>query len=205
MPRDASRIKERRTQLAPAIFAAAAKSVGPLAAAESPALGAEPEGEPTEALQFVDDEMEKFKAAGNRNVVYYELDTVYGHDSFLLDAVSIGPAVKGHLEQEPFGAAHLWQDMANASSRMLQACITHRAKADMLRDIFRAVAEGAEYADASRLKSAVKLTYGDKLSEDKVDQIFREKLPPSEINLAEFLEARDSLAGEVSKADTYSI
>ena len=54
--------------------------------------------------------------AGNRRVVYYELDSVYGvrrpkrfaracfalhcvapaqHDSFLLDAVAIGPAVKG--------------------------------------------------------------------------------------------------------------
>ena len=59
--------------------------------------------------------------AGNKGVVYYELDSIYGvtsgmfelvllqailcwricrmpcqHDSFLLDAVSIGPAVKGH-------------------------------------------------------------------------------------------------------------
>ena len=43
------------------------------------------------------------------------------HDSFLLDAVSIGPAVKGalspvldgqmrgHLEQEPNGARHIWE------------------------------------------------------------------------------------------------
>lgn len=148
---------------------------------------------------------DSLKAAGNRSVVYYELDTVYGHDSFLLDAVSIGPAVKGHLEQEPLGAAHLWQDMAKASTRMLQACLTHRAKADLLRDLFRAVAEGAEYADASRLKRAVKLTYGHQVSEDRVEQVFREKLPPSEIKLAEFLEIREQLAGDVGRSDTYSI
>ncbi|CAK9035840.1 unnamed protein product, partial [Durusdinium trenchii] len=35
------------------------------------------------------------RKAGNKGVVYYELDSIYGHDSFLLDAVSIGPAVKG--------------------------------------------------------------------------------------------------------------
>jgi hypothetical protein len=148
---------------------------------------------------------DSLKAAGNRNVVYYELDTVFGHDSFLLDAVSIGPAVKGHLEQEPFGAAHLWQDMAKASSRMLQACLTGRGKADTLRDLFRAVADGAEYADASRLKRAVKLTYGHQVSEDKLEQVFKEMLPPSEIKLAEFLEIRDALASDAGKSDTYSI
>ncbi|KNC96148.1 homoserine O-acetyltransferase [Spizellomyces punctatus DAOM BR117] len=38
------------------------------------------------------------KEAGNRNVTYYELDAMYGHDTFLIDLVNIGGAVKGHLE-----------------------------------------------------------------------------------------------------------
>ncbi|KAJ3011100.1 hypothetical protein HKX48_007019 [Thoreauomyces humboldtii] len=38
------------------------------------------------------------KQAGNQNVTYYELDAMYGHDTFLIDLVNIGGAVKGHLE-----------------------------------------------------------------------------------------------------------
>ncbi|TPX55081.1 homoserine O-acetyltransferase [Powellomyces hirtus] len=38
------------------------------------------------------------KEAGNANVTYYELDAMYGHDTFLIDLVNIGGAVKGHLE-----------------------------------------------------------------------------------------------------------
>ncbi|KAJ3122997.1 hypothetical protein HK098_002293 [Nowakowskiella sp. JEL0407] len=38
------------------------------------------------------------RAAGNKNVTYYELDAIYGHDTFLIDRVNIGGAVKGHLE-----------------------------------------------------------------------------------------------------------
>lgn len=38
------------------------------------------------------------KQAGNKNVTYYELDAMYGHDTFLIDIVNIGGAIKGHLE-----------------------------------------------------------------------------------------------------------
>ncbi|KAI8589510.1 homoserine O-acetyltransferase [Geranomyces variabilis] len=38
------------------------------------------------------------KEAGNTNVTYYELDAMFGHDTFLIDLVNIGGAVKGHLE-----------------------------------------------------------------------------------------------------------
>jgi len=41
---------------------------------------------------------ECLRAAGNKNVTYYELDSMYGHDTFLIDGVSVGGAVKGHLE-----------------------------------------------------------------------------------------------------------
>jgi homoserine acetyltransferase len=38
------------------------------------------------------------RAAGNKLVTYYELDAIYGHDTFLIDVVTVGAAVKGHLE-----------------------------------------------------------------------------------------------------------
>ncbi|KAJ1969436.1 homoserine O-acetyltransferase [Dispira parvispora] len=38
------------------------------------------------------------RRGGNQRVTYYELDALYGHDTFLIDAVNIGAAVKGHLE-----------------------------------------------------------------------------------------------------------
>ncbi|KAM3581388.1 Serine O-succinyltransferase, variant 2 [Umbelopsis sp. WA50703] len=41
---------------------------------------------------------ECLRASGNKNVTYYELDSMYGHDTFLIDGVSVGGAVKGHLE-----------------------------------------------------------------------------------------------------------
>ncbi|KAI9023550.1 homoserine O-acetyltransferase [Phycomyces nitens] len=41
---------------------------------------------------------ECLRAAGNKRVTYYELDAMFGHDTFLIDRVSVGGAVKGHLE-----------------------------------------------------------------------------------------------------------
>lgn len=38
------------------------------------------------------------RKAGNPMVTYYELDSIYGHDTFLIDLASVGSAVKGHLE-----------------------------------------------------------------------------------------------------------
>jgi len=143
------------------------------------------------------------KAAGNKSVVYYELDSVYGHDAFLLDSVAIGPAIKGHLEQEPMGAAHLWKDMAESAGRVLQACLTHRCKADTMRDLFRAVADGEATADASRLKAAVKLTYSHQVSEDKVEAIFADKISSSSVSLSQFLDIRENLHSTEAKYDTY--
>lgn len=40
------------------------------------------------------------RAAGNSRVTYYELDAIYGHDTFLLDLNGVGSAVKGFLETE---------------------------------------------------------------------------------------------------------
>ncbi|EPR58073.1 putative homoserine O-acetyltransferase [Toxoplasma gondii TgCatPRC2] len=37
--------------------------------------------------------------AGNRSVAFYTLDSIYGHDTFLIDVANVGGAVKGHLEQ----------------------------------------------------------------------------------------------------------
>ncbi|KAF9114143.1 hypothetical protein BGX27_011571 [Mortierella sp. AM989] len=38
------------------------------------------------------------RSTGNKNVTYYELDSMYGHDAFLLEIINVGSAVKGHLE-----------------------------------------------------------------------------------------------------------
>jgi homoserine acetyltransferase len=40
------------------------------------------------------------REAGNQNVTYYELDAIYGHDTFLIDFASVGSAIKGHLEKK---------------------------------------------------------------------------------------------------------
>ncbi|CBZ50486.1 putative homoserine O-acetyltransferase [Neospora caninum Liverpool] len=37
--------------------------------------------------------------AGNKSVAFYTLDSIYGHDTFLIDVANVGGAVKGHLEQ----------------------------------------------------------------------------------------------------------
>ena len=41
---------------------------------------------------------ECLRVAGNKRVTYYELDGMFGHDTFLIDRVSVGGAIKGHLE-----------------------------------------------------------------------------------------------------------
>ncbi|XP_033122068.1 serine O-succinyltransferase-like isoform X2 [Anneissia japonica] len=40
------------------------------------------------------------KNSGNDAVTYYELNSLYGHDTFLLDVNNVGAAVKGHLETD---------------------------------------------------------------------------------------------------------
>ncbi|EDQ91929.1 uncharacterized protein MONBRDRAFT_23216 [Monosiga brevicollis MX1] len=38
------------------------------------------------------------RRSGNRRVTYFELDALYGHDTFLIDVQTVGAAVKGHIE-----------------------------------------------------------------------------------------------------------
>ncbi|XP_059140375.1 uncharacterized protein LOC131928379 [Physella acuta] len=40
------------------------------------------------------------QAAGNQQVTFYELNSLYGHDTFLLDLNGVGAAIKGFLETE---------------------------------------------------------------------------------------------------------
>lgn len=42
---------------------------------------------------------DRLEEVGNKHVSFYTLDSVYGHDTFLIDTNNIGAAVKGHLEQ----------------------------------------------------------------------------------------------------------
>ncbi|XP_013380712.1 serine O-succinyltransferase [Lingula anatina] len=56
------------------------------------------------------------KEAGNNAVTFYELDSIYGHDTFLLDLNGVGSAVKGFLETElaEKGRARPQKDLDNA-------------------------------------------------------------------------------------------
>lgn len=40
---------------------------------------------------------EAFRLLGNRNVIYYELDSPFGHDTFLIDETGVGGAIRGFL------------------------------------------------------------------------------------------------------------
>eukprot|EP00930_Biecheleria_cincta_P104534 TRINITY_DN9689_c1_g2_i2.p1 TRINITY_DN9689_c1_g2~~TRINITY_DN9689_c1_g2_i2.p1 ORF type:complete len:523 (-),score=100.74 TRINITY_DN9689_c1_g2_i2:46-1614(-) len=139
------------------------------------------------------------RLAGNKRVVYYELDSVYGHDSFLLDAVSIGPAVKGHLEQEPGGARHIWEDLASSAVGFLQASAGRASTADSMRDMFRALAQGSELVERDRLKSVLKLVWSGKVDEVAVDKAF--ELHQPEMDLTEFMQMRQAL--EAAKTEVF--
>ena len=41
---------------------------------------------------------EALKDSGNCAVTYFELDSIYGHDTFLLNINDVGTAIKGFLE-----------------------------------------------------------------------------------------------------------
>jgi hypothetical protein len=145
---------------------------------------------------------DSLRAGGNTSVVYYELDSIYGHDAFLLEQGSIGPAVKGHLEQEPGGAAHIWQDLAQSASLILQASAVRSNQADTLRDIFRTLAAGSDVVEAPKLKRVVKVVMQNQLSEIQVDKIFQEKLPQDVVTLQQFLGIQQALTGGATE---YSI
>lgn len=40
------------------------------------------------------------KEAGNESVTYFEMDSLYGHDTFLLNRNDVGVALKGFLETD---------------------------------------------------------------------------------------------------------
>jgi homoserine acetyltransferase len=42
---------------------------------------------------------DQLRQAGKSKVTYYELDSIYGHDTFLMDVLNTGAAIKGHLER----------------------------------------------------------------------------------------------------------
>lgn len=44
-----------------------------------------------------------FYSTGNPGVSYYEIDSIYGHDTFLLEVNDIGSAVKVSHFQQPEG------------------------------------------------------------------------------------------------------
>lgn len=143
------------------------------------------------------------KANGNQNVCYYELDSHYGHDAFLLESAAIGPAVKGHLEQEPGGVQQHWEEMAMSASRILELCLTRSNSADALTDCFRALAAGQSEVETKRLRAVVKLVFANKVPESTVDKIFQESFETPTITLDAFLSVRNKIM--YSSVDDYSI
>eukprot|EP00928_Gymnodinium_smaydae_P062469 TRINITY_DN46321_c0_g1_i1.p1 TRINITY_DN46321_c0_g1~~TRINITY_DN46321_c0_g1_i1.p1 ORF type:complete len:553 (-),score=135.11 TRINITY_DN46321_c0_g1_i1:144-1802(-) len=141
------------------------------------------------------------KAAGNKRVVYYELDSVYGHDAFLLEAVAMGPAIKGHLEQEPNGARQLWEDMAASSGRILQVMMLRSSSADSFRDIYRSLARGNESVPTDRLRAVLKFVLEGQVTSERVDTVFAEKMPGDTVTLNEFMGAREALLS--AEPETY--
>jgi len=141
---------------------------------------------------------DSLRGAGNDHVVYYELDSLFGHDGFLLEQAAIGPAVKGHLEQEPFGAAHIWQEMAESASLILQAAAVRMNQADTMRDVFRTLAAGHKQVETSKLKKVLKIIMQKKFTEGKMDRIFAENLPQKSVTLKEFLVIEEFMASHHS-------
>lgn len=123
------------------------------------------------------------RAAGNKSVAYYELDSVYGHDAFLLDKACIGPAVKGHLEQEPGGAMMLWQDQADTTSRVLRSLLARGSSADAMRDMFRAMSGKEEVVEVHALHRVCKNAFEGRVKAEKIDSIFLNKDLPQMITM----------------------
>eukprot|EP00471_Norrisiella_sphaerica_P012046 CAMPEP_0184504632 /NCGR_PEP_ID=MMETSP0113_2-20130426/52567_1 /TAXON_ID=91329 /ORGANISM="Norrisiella sphaerica, Strain BC52" /LENGTH=276 /DNA_ID=CAMNT_0026894285 /DNA_START=959 /DNA_END=1789 /DNA_ORIENTATION=- len=79
------------------------------------------------------------RRAGNEYVTYYELDSLYGHDTFLLDKVAVGGAVKGHLEQEPWGANRMLREAACGASLILNTLLDQDFSAVAREEVFYAL------------------------------------------------------------------
>lgn len=134
---------------------------------------------------------------GNKNVAYYELDSTQGHDTFLISQETIAPAVKGHLEQEPFGAKHLWEAKAAAFHEVLTGFADLMSMPDMMRSIFRSMAKGAGTVEREQLRSMTKVLFAaDGSNDDRIDDIFNTKLRTRRsVTMQEFLELREALTG----------
>jgi len=132
---------------------------------------------------------DSLRTGGNKSVVYYELDSVYGHDAFLLEQAAIGPAVKGHLEQEPGGAFHLWQEMAVTSQRVLRALLQRGSTADAMRDMFRSLSEnyqGMDVVEAGLLENVVKAAFEGRVDRSEIAKIFAEAKPDSYVTMEQW-------------------
>lgn len=135
----------------------------------------------------------------NGHVVYYELDSVYGHDCFLLDVHSIGPAVKGHLEGPPFGAEELWKEVAASTARVAQKMVSRTPSADAARYLYNSLAHGDGDVDADRLLAMVKLIFD--VDSERAERLWAERFGVGSsvsgtrhVQLPEFLEALERLS-----------
>uniref|UniRef100_A0A7S2XDH5 EF-hand domain-containing protein n=1 Tax=Lotharella oceanica TaxID=641309 RepID=A0A7S2XDH5_9EUKA len=113
---------------------------------------------------------------GNQRVSYYELDSIFGHDTFLLDTVAVGGAVKGHLEQEPNGASHLHMDSARSASVLLGALWNKEFSADSMERLFHALAQNrgkVSIDEVSSLLYLVAMTMGEHCDKVTLEEILK--------------------------------
>eukprot|EP00935_MAST-01C_sp_MAST-1C-sp1_P000438 g438.t1 len=141
------------------------------------------------------------KKVGNKHVTYYELDAIFGHDTFLLDVNAIGSAVKGHIEQEPGGSARLWEDAAEATGEVLAKLVRTDYSDETLRQMFKAIErpKGSGKCDVTEAKTMISLVWSRKgevrMSRDDIDQLVAtfDKNEDRQISKREFLEIGKSI------------
>jgi len=132
------------------------------------------------------------KGIGNSYVSYYELDSIWGHDSFLLDVHTITAAVKGHLEQEPFGTKGMWEDVQAIAADVVSTLAIRDTSLTALREVFKALDKNKDgFVEIPDLKVMCSLLWAEKvISGQDLDLIFDELRSTSEgkpVHLEQFL------------------
>jgi len=133
------------------------------------------------------------KAIGNPHVSYYELDALFGHDTFLLDIKTISAAVKGHLEQEPFGTKGIWEDLQSTAAKVVARLAARDTSLTALREVFKTLdSDDSGLVPEKQLKDMITMLWGEQLSAAQINGIFAEinKSGNKSMHLEQWLQVR---------------